>query len=861
MSLLRCLFLLFLPAFAVSSFASVEVQEALLPNGLTALVQPMPESEMVSIYAYVKAGSAVEGKLSGTGVSHFVEHMLFKGTSRRPTGAIAKEVRSLGGTINASTTLDYTMYTIDLPKDQFERGLDIISDMLINSVFDPQELEKERQVIQGEMRLYNDRPDRRLSEDVFQSVYLQHTYRHPIIGYPALFNGLTHEQVYKYYRTHYIPNNIVLSVAGGVDTAKALPLIKEAFKDFKPAPFLERVVPAEPPQVLPRRHTDHYPSPLWRFSLAYPSVSVVDPDLFALDVLAMALGQGNSSRLYAEIYKARHLVEEINAGNFTPQDKGIFWIEGVMSQDNLSQVTDAVKAMIADISRRGLTKAELQKTKRQVLSQFIFGNQTSAHRAWRTACDKGMTGDAQFSGRYVEAVKQLTNEDIKRVAQKYLTDTALNVTVLAPAGGQTAGEARPSKAAEPIEKMVLDNGLTILLREDHSSPTVAVNATVNAGLNQENAQHNGISQLLSQVWTTGTQTRSEIQIAQEMEDRGGALVGFAGRNSVGLRMQVLSEDLDFALDLLADLVQHPSFTQESLQDEKNAMNAAIDRRDDDIHEMGNKHLMKALFAEHMYAFPTLGSKESLARIDRTALLDYYRHFVQPSNMAIAVFGNFDRAKVAFQMRQKFGGLKNEKVRLEKSMAPKPLGRAQEVEVNKEQSVVMYGFLAPAIKAKDRWAMDVIDTVLGSGLSGRLFVKVRDELGKAYTVGSDYTPGIDVGSFVLFVLTTAEKVDSVKGIVDREIRTLQETSISDEELAAAKTYLKGTLKMGLSTPAAMAAMSVTNELYGLGYDFARTYDSRIDGVTKEDVLKAAATYLNPPNAAVVIMKGQHTPDHE
>ena len=844
------------------AFSSPVIEKTILPNGLTVLVQPMPASEVVSLYAFVKTGSATEGEFSGTGISHFAEHMLFKGTARRGVGVIAQEVRALGGTINASTTLDYTLYTLNLPKEQFTKGLDIMADMLMNSAFDPAQVEKERQVIHGEMRLYNDQPGRRLNEAVFRNAYVRHTYRHPIIGYPQLFDQISRDQLYEYYRARYVPNNIVFSVAGGIDPKENLVLITEAFKQFKPLPFPEPVVPPEPPQISPRYLEEYYPTSLFRFSFGYAGVSINNPDLYALDILAMALGQGESSRFYKEIYKKRRLVESISSSHFTPADRGLFEIEGSMTKDNLAAVRQAVDDIIADVGRRGLLPAELEKTRRQVLSGFIFSNQTSSSRALRAAADEAMTGDAQFSQHYVEAVKNVTNKDIKRVARQYLTSSSLSLTILRPQSTQESRQKDTEKVlSSPVQKLVLTNGLTVLLKEDHTVGVVSLNVFANAGLRQETVPLNGISHLLSQVWTKGTQAKTAEQIAQAMEGRGGFLSGFTGRNAIGLQMQVLSQDLPFALELLTELIAQPTFPTDAITREKAQMEAAIDDRDEDVQENTLKQLLEMLYLEHPYRFDALGNKESVKAITRGDLLDYYHRFVQPGNMVIAIFGDFDSARLKGKVEEQFGHLKNIPVPLQSFTEPPPQKtRLRQLEADKEQTVVMFGFQAPAFKDKDRWPMTVINTVLGSGLSGRLFVKVRDELGKAYTVGSQYVPGIDSGMFVLFVLTTADKVDSVRGIIERELNLMQTVALSQLELASAKAYIKGTFKMGLNTPASLASMCGLNELYGLGYDFPEKFNPFIDAVTAEQVQQAARKYLGFNSAAIMITKGR-PPSHE
>ena len=836
-------FLFILPA---ASHASGHVYKEILDNGMTVLAQEMPSSEVLSIYACVKTGSAVEGPYSGMGISHFVEHMLFKGTGKRAAGAIAREVKSLGGNINASTSFDHTMYTLDLPSGNLAQGVDIITDMLANSAFDPAQMEKEREVIHGEMRLYNDRPDRRLSDLVFRNVYIRHTYRHPVIGHLPLFDAITRDQLYTYYKARYIPNNIVLSVAGPVGHEEVLAQVKQAVKDFRSQPYPERNIQQEPPQIAPRYFEDHFATPLFRFSLAYQGVGITDPDMYALDVLAMALGQGESSRLYQDIYKDKKLVEQITASNFTPQDKGLFEIEGVMSKDNLSAVLDAVKAGIEQVKTQGLNPQELDKTKRQVLSRFVFSNQTSSSLAYRAAVDEALMGDPDFAGKYVDAVKKISNDDIKRVAQRYLTEDHLSVTFLkpAPARAQKAAEARPQKSN--IQKIVLDNGLTIILGEDHSVGVAALDLVFNAGTRQENPELGGLSELTSRVWTKAVQ--------KQVESRGGSLSGFAGRNSVGLSMNVLSDDLPLALDIVQGLFTKPSFPADELEREKTNMYADIDDRDDNISAIGFKAVLETLYLTHPFRRDPLGTRESVKKITQDDVVAYYRHFARPDNTVISIFGDFNTADVTEALKKKFGALAKGRPALNTFQeAPPTQTREKTMAMDKEQAMVMMAFQAPVLAGKDRWAMEIIDSILGSGLSGRLFVKVRDELGKAYTVGSEYTPGVDAGILSLFVLTTEDKIDTVKGILARQMQDLALQDVADDELKSAKAYLKGTLKMGLNTPAALASMTALNELYGLGYNFHQGFDGRINAVGKEDIRHVAQKYLDIQKSAVVIVK--------
>lgn len=839
-----------IPSF---SFASADVTKTILDNGMTVLTRPMPGSPIVSIYAYVKTGSATEGKFSGTGISHFVEHMLFKGTAKRPVGAIAREVKALGGTINAHTSFDRTFYTLDVPAGNFSQGLDILSDMLMHSVFDLAEVEKERQVVHGEMRLRNDRPDSRLAENVFRTVYIRHPYRHPIIGYEQLFDGITRGQLFEYYQTHYIPNNIIFSVAGDIDEPAAIEAIRSAFAAFKPLPYPDRLTPAEPPQTTPRYFEEYYATPLYRFSLAFPSTAMTDADTYALDVLSMALGQGESSRLHIELFKKRRLVQEIRSSNYTPEDKGFFEIEGVMEKDRLGDVRAAVFAIIKGIQVQGLLPDELEKTKRQVLSQFIFSNQTSSSLAFQAASDEAVAGDPVFSRRYVEAVKRVSNDDIKRVAERYLREDIVNVTVLKPKSAKPKGSSQTSgKSLGEIQKVVLPNGLTVLLKEDHSVGLAAVNVVAQGGLRLENEKTNGISHLLSAVWPKGTTQKTDAWIAREMERRGGSIGGYAGRNSIGLGAQVLSEDTSFALGLLAELIQQPAFDPKVIAQEKERMLVDIDQRDEDIRAFTLKNSMAQVYTTHPFRRDLLGSKESVGNITRADLLAYYNRLIVPGNLVVSIFGDINSAKVLEEVKRHLGGLKSGTVSIGSFQEPKITAvREKTAALDKEQAMVMFAFLAPALKDDGRWSMYVLDEVLGSGLSGRLFTKVRDELGKAYTVGSSYIPGLDTGTFLLFVLTTPDKVDTVKSIIRKELDDLSRNGISDRELSESKASAKGGFTMGLLTNQDQGFRSAIDELYGLGYNAYTQFAAHIDALNTEDIKQAAAAYLNSNHAAITV----------
>ncbi|MBI5416117.1 MAG: insulinase family protein, partial [Candidatus Omnitrophica bacterium] len=815
------------------------------------LTREMPASPVVCLYALVKTGSATEGEYLGSGVSHFLEHMMFKGTQKRRVGQIAAQVQAAGGSINASTGKDYTIYTIEVPPEAFDIALDVLTDMLMNSTISPEEVERERQVILGEMRMDNDNPDRRVGEVADQNIYIAHPYRYPIIGYKETFLRLAREDIWNYYRSRYVPNNIILSVAGAVRTREVLPKIKQSWSGFPRQREVARHVTPEPPQISGRHYEERYPTDLTRLLMAFSGVGLLDKDVYALDVLAMILGQGESSVLYLQVYKKKNLVHDISAYNYTPVDRGYFGITALLEDKDIEPAVRAVRDEIHLLQQRGVNTQELEKAKRQVLSGYLFSHQKASSLAYAQAVDEAFTGDDRFSLKYVEAVKKVSGHDIRRVADQYLTGPSLTVVLLRPPTDQK--EEKVSKPVETgeIQRHVLSNGLVVLLREDHTLPVVSIRLSLQGGTRQESPELNGLSRMTADLWTKGTKAHSAGEIAAEVESSGMTLETFSGKNSFGLDIECLSEDTPQALALLEEMVKTPAFPEEELVREKEDTKAALHRRDDNIFQTTALALRETLFLTHPLRMDELGSAPTIERITRKDVAGFYGRFAAPSNMVLSVFGDIPADAMRTLLEKKFGALPAREIKLNSAHEDPPAApRVKEMSLDKEQAMVMFGFHGVDLKSPDRYGLDVVAALLGSPFNGRLFNSIREELGQAYTLGGDLVPALDAGWVYFYVQTTDEKVEQVKQIIQQEIRKLQGQPVSQDELNGIKTYLKGNFRAGLETNSALSFVSGLDELYGLGYRHYHDYAPVIDRVSAQDVQRLARQYLDLNRAAVV-----------
>jgi len=846
--LLLALFFIF---NSTSVFAN-ETNKKILDNGLTVLISEMPSNPVVSVYALVRTGSATEGEFLGTGISHFLEHMLFKGTDHRAVGEIAAQVQAVGGTINASTGKDYTIYTVTVPLDAFDTGLDIVSDMIMNTVFEPEEIEKEREVIYGEMRLRADNPDRRLSELVYKMVYINHPYKIPIIGYKNLLAKVSKEDLTKYYQTHYIPNNTILSIAGDISFTDVMPKIKETFKNFERQIYKPRNLLQDPPQLGAKRYEEQYPTDLTRMSLSFRSVRLLNKDLFALDVLAKVLGQGRSSRLHKDIFKEKHLVHRIQSYNYTPVDQGLFEIEALLDGVSLEQTVAAIWSHIDQIKKDGFNDDELEKAKRQVLSEHIFAQQTTSQVAYSAALDEAVAGDYAFSDRYIEGIKNIQNADIKRVAGQYLNKESQSLVILKPiskeGGSKSASKNLKVKA---IHKHVLENGLRVLLKQDNTFPLISMRMVLNGGLRFEQKDKTGLSKMMTMLWTKGTKSRSANRIAEEVESLGMRLNAYAGKNSLGLEMELLAENFKEAFDLFSDIAFNPSFPDQEIEETKTQMLAGLKQQKDDISHVTGQRMKELLFKDHPYRYNQLGTEESIQLIGKRDINDYYRALFVPSNVVLAIYGDFDEEEILRQVTKVFGKAKSATVEIPKVAVDALESKSTEtLKLDKQQAMVMMGFHGVPIDHPDRYGLEVLLSVLGSPFNGRLFKHIREELGQAYTVGGVSIPGVDTGYMYLYVLTTQENAELTQGLLMKEIKDLQTTLVDDKDLNDTKMYLKGTHKADLQTNHMLSFSTSLDELYGLGHNHYVEYDENINQIKKETLKELAQKYLNVENSVVV-----------
>jgi zinc protease len=829
------------------------VHRTILENGLTVLVREDHSAPVVSAQAWCRAGSITEGKWMGAGLSHVLEHMLFKGTTTRGLSGIAQEVERKGGYINAYTSFEQTVYYINIPSENWQTAVDILSDCMMNATIPEEELLKEKQVILREMAMRLDDPVRRSSSMLWNTAYLTHPYRHPVIGYQDIYERTTRDDVVAYYKKMYVPNNLVFVVVGDIKADEVVTHIRELTKDFKMNAVEPAVIPAEPPQVSMRQWQETAPIELSQIHLAWHIPEITHPDVPALDVLALILGEGRSSRLYREVQQNRGLVHTIEAGSYTPRYPGLFVIRATADGDQRDAAIAAIRKEVQKTLDQPVTDAELRKAIKSYVSKHYENFRTMDGQASDIAQNEILVGDPNFSETYLDNLRRVTVADVRRVAQTYLRDANLTLVSLDPVGTAAKAEAvAPGKAEIHIQKFDLPNGIRLLVREDRKLPFVHLLAVLKGGVIAETDADNGITKLTARMLLKGTQSRTAEQIADSIESVGGDISAFSGNNSFGVTARVMREDFDLGLDVFADVLQNPTFPDDKLARERETQLAEIKAEQDQMIRAGQQVLREALYTRHPYRLNPLGKPESVAKLARADLAGFHRRFVVPNNMVICVFGDVNADDARKKIEAKFGAMKPVKLEFPRAGAETLTASVRKEQTKqKQQAVLLIGFNGADMFSTDRFALELLDNAY-SGQGSRLFVRMRDELALCYYVGAYQLLGLDPGYFAFYIGTTPPKVELCEKEIFAELDKLKQTGLSEEELDRAKASVIGQRKVQMQDNAQLAMMVGLDELYGLGYNFFQTMDEKYRAVTTDDIKRIAKTYFeNKPSAVAVV----------
>jgi zinc protease len=826
-----------------------------LETGLVIIVREDHSAPVVSAQAWCMTGSVYEGKWLGAGLSHVLEHMLFKGTTTRPGSRIDQEVQEAGGSMNAYTSFDRTVYHIDVPNTGAHTAIDILCDIMQHATLPPDELAKEMDVIRREMDMGHDDPGHRASRRLFETAYTRSPYRFTVIGYPDIFNELKPDDIHGYYREKYAPNNVFYVVVGDVKNDKVVAQIRNAYINSKARPLPPIVLPEEPKQTAPRQIVEEAPIELGHFHFAWHIPELRHPDVPILDVLAVLLGCGLSSRLFQQVREKKGVVHHVDAWTYNPGNPGLFGMSAIADADKFSAARDAMLVEVEKMKSSPVSSEELGKAVKQFISATLATRKTMDGQAGDLGGSWLAANDLTFSEHYLAAVKQVTPADLQRIARQYLTPENRTLYALLPDGAAPKIPADVEVSSDqPIQKIELANGLCLLVKENHRLPFVEFRAAFKGGVLAETAGNNGITQLLAKMLLKGTKRRSAENIATEIESVGGSIDSYGGNNSFGVNVEVLSSDFATGLDLLADVLLNPVFPADALEREREVQIAGIRARRDDLLKSAGFAMRQALFGNTGYGLDPLGTEETVSKFQATDLKSFHKKLTVPNNCVFAIYGDVKTTEVKTAVEKAFGNWKANSTLPALNSQLSTLNSAKRVEEvrDKKQAVLVIGFPGTTMFDDDRYPLELIQEAC-SDLGSRLFLRIRDKLGLAYYVGAQNFSGLVPGYFAFYTGTEPSKAGLVEKELLKEAELLRSEGLTAGELKRSKAKIIGQKKIARQELGHLASMTALDELYGLGYQRTELDDAKYEAVTLEQIKVAAQKYLKPDALVVAVVK--------
>ncbi len=860
------------------------VTEARLANGLTVLILERRSSPVVSVQTWYCVGSREENK-GQTGLAHFLEHLMFKGTATLRKGDIDLVTLRNGGQNNADTTTDRTRYYFDLASDRWERALEIEADRMCGSAFDEHEFRAERGPVIEELRRDRDDPWWALNEALEAVAYQVHPYRNPVIGWPEEIVKVPREAVLEFYERWYRPSNCTLVVVGDVVTDDAIARVEALFGGLTAEPTPRHFVPEEPAQEGERRFELELDVSVPRMIVGFHTVPVESPDDPALDVLQVILTGGKSSVLYDRLVRRDRLVAGVMASNDTRRDAGLFQVMFEVAPDVEPATAEAALFEELDkIAADGPDPAAFERARAILRAGRVYRQATASGMASVLGTMQVLGGDWRLCAEHERRIDAMTPDDIRAVAARHLTrrnrtvgwalprpegaparppipDGDLHALAAAP-NDDRPNPAILSRLPEgrlrvdlPVRRHVLENGLRVLILPRTALPEVAVRLWVDAGRLREALP--GAGALTGACLDEGAGGRSSTEIADGLASIG-AHVGCGGG---GITARCLADDLATVIGVVADVALRPDFPADSIEQRRGQLIAQIRAEYDDPAYIGRQRLRHELYGEHPLGRSAKGTETELEALTRDDLVAHHVALFVPRNAILTIVGDVD-ADAALELASAALGAWEDRPASERPLPSVELGAAStiHIEEDRDQLHIFLGHLGICRDDPDYYPLVVADYVLGSGpgFTDRLSRKLRDEEGLAYSVGASLAGSADVepGLFSAYIGTAPDTRERALAGLRHEIEQLASgvAPVTESEVEDARSYIVGSYVFAFETNPGTAEQLTHIERLGLGLDFPDTFVERISAVTAENAQAAVARHLHP-DALVCVTVGR------
>jgi len=865
-----------------------------LSNGMTLLVREMHNIPRVSVNIWYNVGSKDE-KIGEKGVAHFIEHMIFKGTSGKGSLNLSEcdinvIMNKLSGKCNAFTSFDYTGYWFNLPTQNWQQLLPIMADCMLNAAFKDDHINSEMKAVIQELKMRKDNYQLSLIEELMTTIFADHPYHYPIIGYKQDLWNIHSKDLAAFYKKHYGPQNATLLIVGDVDADEVFDLAEQYFgkipanKEYKKEEYYFNKDIISKSVTLYR----DIKQPVATLAFVIPGMSAYyDP---ALDLLSWILGNGKGSRLYKRLVDELKLVTSIDTDGWHLFDHSVFFVMYEPKNiDDMQAIEAVIMEELDSINTKGLQKGELSRAIKKAKSKQYSLLENMQDQAYAIGKYYLATGDENYLFNYLKEPEEALEQEILTLVKDYMRPSVTHRGALLPLpeeekavwlGMQQASDEddtkflgarkRTSPLEPPLyakkveakdagifdfpkaESFDLANGATVLYHHNANVPKIYVSVSFKAEDHYDPQDKPGLYRFMSAMISEGTEKYpNSAALANAIESRGMSFAAFPG----GVAMSMLADDFEDGLAILQELLTKATFPQEALEKIRSHMLSDVKQFWDDPSSISDLKLREVLYKDHPYSKNGVGTPESINGMTRADLVDLYKKFVTPAQATIAIVGDLEKYDIAASLAKTIGAWSGPIV---EDLACPPLTPASPTQINfplnRDQVILCFANLSVERTHPDYDKLYLFNQIFGGGVIGsmnsRLF-KLREQSGLFYHIGGTLTSGSDKqpGKVLVRTQVSLDRLAEAEKAIKHTIDTCANT-IEQHELVTARNAIVNSLTSGFETNANIAASFLLLDKYGFPANYFDTWGSVLAGISKEDIQAAVKKFLRADQMVTV-----------
>ena len=879
------------------------IKEYQLDNGLKIVLKPDSSNPSFSWQVWYKVGSRNE-ELNYTGIAHYLEHIMFKGTDQFAKGEIAQAIQLRGGIFNAFTSDDYTAYFENFSPENLELAIKIESDRMRNAKIDKDEVELERSVIVSELEGNRNSPMSTLYENLKSQAYSVHTYSNPVIGWRDDLDNINSEKIKEFYDVFYSPNNATAVLVGNFDEELALDLIEKYFGGYKANPKPLPKVPQEPPQKGYKEMTIYNEGVSKLLGMAFHTPNFTHDDTAAIDLLGDIVFRGLSSRLYPKLVDSG-LATSISGVSESSLDPGIFRIIiNLNPEADIKKVEEIVELELEAV-KKAVGQEELNLVKARETANFIYQRDGAYDEGMQIGYFEALTGDWASYTTWLEKIKKVKVEDVQNVAKKYFTKANQTTVRLLPTkvpetlvtseidekfskkkqeanyGAGTADPISPEKF-EKLMKLTEANyskdakfpkvqvdfqnlsegNIKFYFKKDTSLPLIYANFALFAGNASEDKP--GLAYITAKMLGRGSKNFDKFQSSRLLDLYGADINIAANREYAKIHFSTVSDKLDEVLEILKDNLENPSFDEDELTKLKELMIARLKQEDDSPSSIANREMTQIIYSsKHPFYIDDVDERiKAVESIDIDDVKEFYEEHYNSSNLFVSIVGDLSESKAKSLVTDLFDDLNKDaakknknsfpEIKIEKISASK---HKDFIKDDKTQSEIVIAHAGELNRThEDFYPLYMANYALGgSPLSSRLGTVVRDENGLVYNVRSGFSAGIGAGMYKITLGCNPNNVSKAIELTKDTTEKFLKTGITDVELNMTKSYLTGSFPVRtLSSMESLSETLLQMLVYGLSENYITDYSKTVNSVSKKQVDDAAKKYIKPEKFSSVIV---------